>query len=207
MPPTASPLALQRTMTGPRPEATHPAGPPDAPVPVPQGPVQTVAGGEASPAAVPPMKRPLRVVYVLGTGRCGSTLLDLMLGLAPDGQSTGELWTLARPIAREEAPCSCGAPASSCPFWSGVLERLPSGAGLPELARASRSFDRLRALPLTFVARSLGTPAYRAHAERIRALYEAIAARGGRPILVDSSKDPVRALSVGSAGGTGLEVL
>ncbi len=61
-----------------------------------------------------------QIVYVMGRGHSGSTILDALLGNAPNTVGVGELvsgWN------RIEGKCSCGATLSDCPFWKGVRSR------------------------------------------------------------------------------------
>jgi len=111
------------------------------------------------------------VVYVAGVGHSGSTLLDLLLSSHPAVASVGEAAGLRRnPGAR----CACGAPdRSACAFWQKVEQRVRDAVGVP-LARLDVLDEG---------------PAFAAHN---RALFEAVAAISGRPVVVDSSKSARR---------------
>ncbi len=85
---------------------------------------------------------PVKVLYITGAGRSGSTILDIVLGNHPDIESTGELSNLVRngwiggeslkgiERKRVRVPiCTCGRrtdipdvedAAEACPFWSSV---------------------------------------------------------------------------------------
>lgn len=65
------------------------------------------------------------LVSVCGTSRSGSTMLDLMLGNAPDAFSCGEVAAWFRPFRRHHfrIECSCG--QDPCPLWQD-LARLPA---------------------------------------------------------------------------------
>jgi hypothetical protein len=60
-----------------------------------------------------------KVLYITGTGRSGSTLLDLMLGNDERGFSVGELSALMRPWRSHhlinKSKCKCS--VSGCDFW------------------------------------------------------------------------------------------
>jgi hypothetical protein len=63
---------------------------------------------------------PARVVFIGGSGRSGSTLIEHLLGELPSVCNVGEvvhLWE--RGLLRGEA-CGCGAPLPACPFWTQV---------------------------------------------------------------------------------------
>src|SRR3954451_132987 len=74
-----------------------------------------------------------RVLYVMGHGYSGSTLLTLLLDRDPRIATVGELGIAERAKAEttvDEYLCSCGQPIRRCPFWQAVV------AGM-----AARGFD------------------------------------------------------------------
>src|SRR5438552_555935 len=76
-------------------------------------------------ATLPPDEAPdtgdrLRVLYVGGAGRSGSTLLGLLLGKLPGFTFHGELRWLWHSVRAHDELCSCREPYPSCPFWREV---------------------------------------------------------------------------------------
>ena len=74
----------------------------------------------------PPAESKLKILYILGSGRSGSTLLAALLGEMDGFFDAGELrafWTLCLPGRRL---CGCGLPVRQCNVWSEVLARMPS---------------------------------------------------------------------------------
>ena len=141
----------------------------------------------------------VRVIYIGGDGRSGSTLLDLMLGQLPGFVAVGELnYIWERGLLKNE-PCGCGSPFRECPFWRDVGAEAFGGwetVDLPELLRLEQSVTRLRHWPLLMVSRLLPrlhreAVTYAHHMER---LYLAIARVSGSQYVVDSSKNPCLAL-------------
>jgi hypothetical protein len=114
----------------------------------------------------------LKVLFLMGPGHCGSTLLDLLLGSHSRGFSLGEIYRLGRVLHDQpgRAPRICGVCPEHCEFWN---ERVP----LWQL----RILYRHQNLALRAVSRlaRLGWNPYRLMAEW-----------SGRDILVDSSKHP-----------------
>ena len=81
----------------------------------------------------------VRVLYVAGFGRCGSTLLDRLLGQDPHYHSGGELIRLWRLWSLGGVRlCSCGAPVSGCPFWGRVEQRAIGSAPSTEVAQVDQ---------------------------------------------------------------------
>ena len=121
------------------------------------------------------------IVYIIGVGHSGSTLLDILLGSHSRTFSVGELIALSstgKPGRHERIlaePCDCGAPSkSACSFWSGIDRRLQA-----EHATSLREIDLESRDPGVFVAAN-------------RAIYESIARESGRSCVIESSKRPAR---------------
>jgi len=70
------------------------------------------------PAAGP--AGPVRVLYIGGLGRSGSTLIERLLGQVPGVCAVGELVHLWDRGITEDERCGCGEPFRQCPFWSQV---------------------------------------------------------------------------------------
>lgn len=100
------------------------AGPPVA------GPRDPAAEG-GSRSAVP---TPVKVLYIAGIGRSGSTLLNRALGTTPGFFAAGELMHFfGRGIADNEL-CACGTTFRDCEVWGRVIRELGSEADLRRAA-------------------------------------------------------------------------
>lgn len=73
--------------------------------------------------------QPAKIIYILGGGHSGSTLLDLILGSTPESFSVGELMyvdfykgykTVKRFRLVRGRLCTCGEHFDECEFWSNV---------------------------------------------------------------------------------------
>jgi len=75
-----------------------------------------------------------RVLYVLGYGRSGSTVLGMALGQHPGLVNLGEISTLPTfipgPTYIPPRACGCQLPLDQCPYWQGVAHRVGSMAAL-----------------------------------------------------------------------------
>jgi hypothetical protein len=76
-----------------------------------------------------PAEEKIPVVYVLSTGRSGSTLLELLLGSSENTWTLGEAQILPWELKENRHPCGCGAPVAECDFWREVLPDIPVGEG------------------------------------------------------------------------------
>ena len=74
------------------------------------------------------MPEQVRVLYVGGTGRSGSTVVANALGGLDDAVSVGEVRFLWERGIVQNRLCSCGEPFATCPFWNEVLQVAFGGA-------------------------------------------------------------------------------
>ncbi|WP_263819268.1 sulfotransferase [Salinibacter sp.] len=70
-------------------------------------------------------KKKTSVIYVLSSGRSGSTLTDLLLGSLPGFWTLGEASMLPYELSEQRSPCGCGTPISQCDFWDTVTSQVP----------------------------------------------------------------------------------
>lgn len=163
-----------------------------------------VAG--AHPEAADPAGHAPIIVYIAGSGRSGSTLLERALGEIPGFVNVGELIDLYRRTAAEDERCGCGRAFAQCPFWAHVGTRAFGGWQEQELTAAralqgrvarQRRMPRLVAMPLAGTRFRADVAAYGAS---YASLYRAIAAEAAAACVVDASKWPVQALALARAG-------
>jgi hypothetical protein len=156
------------------------------------------------------------VVYIMGHGYSGSTLLTFLLAAHPEIATVGELG-IAEQAKRQTSPeaylCSCHAPVRDCEFWQRVrlgmkerghdfdvwdsdLDFRAHGGGIADVI--------LRAVqrgPILETARRVGIRVVpRARRElgrvlsRIESLAETVNEIQGSRVFLDSSKRPERAM-------------
>jgi hypothetical protein len=143
------------------------------------------------------------VIYIAGSGRCGSTLLERVLAEIPGYVNGGELIQLARHMAPRNERCGCGQPFADCPFWTAVGKRAFGGWDSRDLESISQRQARLawqRYLQfLPTIRRSV-----RADMAALGTWYEtlcrAITGESGAAYVVDKSGDMWQALVLAGAG-------
>lgn len=135
----------------------------------------------------------MKVVYVAGYGRSGSTLLDNILGEIPGFFAAGELNHIWDRDLLDRRPCGCGEHVLRCEVWAPVLRRVfgrdPEPGDLDEVMDAQRQMWRVTetwrilraAAPSAAVAR---------YADFTSRIYSAIGTVTGSHTVVDSSKRP-----------------
>jgi len=127
------------------------------------------------------------VIYIGGSGRSGSTLLDRVLGQVPGVISAGEIRDVWRAGVGENRLCGCGVPFADCPFWTRVGDEAFGGWSRVDAAAASRLFTSIGLREAVAPGRS-STASRRA--QLVRDLYRGIAVASDADVLVDSSKSP-----------------
>ncbi|MDL5160138.1 sulfotransferase family protein [Actinomycetospora termitidis] len=146
-----------------------------------------------------------KVLYLVGWGRSGTTLMDNLLGAHPDVVTAGEvtqLWELGL-LGRRR--CGCGTPVPDCAFWAAVFDRAFGGPPPdPERMLALRHgpLAVLRTHALVEAVRRGDPPAGAAeYAGVLSRLYRAVADVAGARVVVDASKRPPDAVTTALADG------
>lgn len=155
----------------------------------------------------------LRVVYLGGLGRSGSTLAERLLGELPGACPAGEvvhMWE--RGIVGGER-CGCGEPFPDCPFWQKVGATAFGGWDNVEVARVTalrRTVDRNRFIPL-LAAPALQRPsveqALDAYLSYYLRVYAALTEVSGCRAVVDSSKHASLAFCLRRCPGLDVRVI
>jgi hypothetical protein len=141
------------------------------------------------------MTPPIRVLYVGGMPRSGSTLTDLVLHELPGHVGVGELFYLWRNGLAHDGLCACAVPFSRCPFWSEVGQVAFGGwdrVDADHVMRLQDRVDRTLRIPLLLLPRRPAgfAAALEEYAGIMRQLYAAVLEVSGEQVVVDSSKRP-----------------
>jgi hypothetical protein len=146
------------------------------------------------------------VIYIAGSGRSGSTLLERTLGQMDGFVNVGELIDLFRRTAAQGERCGCGQAFADCPFWARVGTHAFGGWGDEHLAtvqslqqHVARQRHTARLLAFRLAGRGFRQDVTR-YGASYSCLYRAIAAETGAACVVDASKWPVQALALARAG-------
>ncbi|HSG09850.1 MAG TPA: sulfotransferase [Longimicrobiales bacterium] len=158
--------------------------------------------------------RRLKVLYIAGNGRSGSTLLDVILGQVPGFFAVGEVRNMWDYGILQNRPCGCGKPFGECPTWQTILGGdLLAGQTIDpaEMATLRERFARTkRLLPMLLggsrYVRKASTD-MRRYLDATERLYWSVAERTGASVIVDSSKWPTYAFLLDSIPSIDLHVL
>lgn len=136
----------------------------------------------------------VKVAFIAGWGRSGSTLLDLLLGLNDGFVSVGEIKFLWSRGLIENRPCGCGVPLRSCEFWREVLASSLGAMEPDRIRQLAADAERTRTRHLPQMLMPGAGERYGRHLDHYRAtlasLYREVMEKSGAQVVVDSSKFP-----------------
>jgi hypothetical protein len=178
---------------------------------VPDGNEVTVSGAHRAEVSADDAA-PVRVLFIGGWGRSGSTLVERLLAEMPDVVGAGEVTHLWLRALANNQPCACGAAFDACPFWISVGKAAFDGwdnVDADEVLALARRVDRTRyiprlALPTRVTRRREDLLRY---GELYRRIYAGIAEVTGARVIVDSSKHASLAFALRHHANIDLNVL
>lgn len=154
----------------------------------------------------------VRVLFIAGAGRSGSTLLANTLGQVDGLWAVGELRQIWQRGLIENWLCGCGHPFNECTTWQRIIEDVFERGGIDPRAvvHAERRLTRVRHIPLVVMSRRrpglidarLGD--YRGYLDR---LYRSVRAVTGAQVIVDSSKTATYGYLLGTIPSIDLRVV
>ncbi|WP_422048920.1 hypothetical protein [Shimia sp.] len=142
-----------------------------------------------------------RLIYIVGSGRSGSTVMERVLNSSDRLVGVGEIHALWR-LPIDGLMCSCGATVPDCTFWQSALSHAEIDADdLAELAELEDSVIRNKFLvrkryDLRKIARDPGIVRFNALQAR---LFDGVRVASGAEIVLDSSKAGPRAWALAAS--------
>ena len=137
------------------------------------------------------------LVYVLGAGRSGTTLLDVVLGNAAGAFSCGEIRKF---LVLDGRPAGMPEGSPNWQFWDRVRSEVYASFTPTDLERLAGIASRVEShkwfLPQWLHVPLTSREDRELYARYVRVLTTAIAGAGGGRMLIDSSKYPGRALAL-----------
>jgi len=159
-----------------------------------------------------PDNTPIRVLYIAGFGRSGSTLLGAMLGKLPGTAYLGELERIWLKGVIQNDHCGCRREFHDCDFWRQTFGQAFGGMSSQdgqEMLGLFRSDLRTRHLPgMLLDGRSRKRSAGRQRLEdRLLSLYRSIRETMQARLIVDSSKSPIYGRLLNNMPGIALKAV
>src|SRR5665648_26434 len=142
----------------------------------------------------------IKVMFVGGYGRSGSTLIDLLISRSSGVVAVGEFRHIFGRALGDNELCSCSQPFRDCPFWTKVLNHaFPDGYDREQIHSAVRAYNKLAVLPLILFP-ILQTKKKRLqasiYADAFSRLYRSINILTGSEVIIDSTKYPLHGLFI-----------
>ena len=140
----------------------------------------------------------LKVIYLMGSGRSGSTLMNIIFGNHPEVVAPGELNNVNR-LKQKKFTCSCEARVEDCDYWKAVMEdwvikssesRISSYLQkMPLIEKAKSPFAWLK-LMLNYPGQS---KYFKDYLDSTYDFLKSIQTKSNKSVIVDISKNPLRA--------------
>jgi hypothetical protein len=153
----------------------------------------------------------MKVVFIAGTGRCGSTLLDLALSQLPNTTSVGELrYFWSRGICQNRV-CGSGVPFLEDDNWKTIVKQLYGESYMEDAADFSALEKRNRIRHMLGIKSSnkvanlqkLVNP----YSDELARVLKEISKQFGTDIIIDSSKMPLHGLALSQIKGIDLKII
>jgi hypothetical protein len=138
------------------------------------------------------MENKIPVVYLIGSGHCGSTLLDMIMGAHSKIVGVGELHRFStQKDELKRMVCTCKKSPLACPFWSKIILTVDCSSGLG--VYQSKANFLLGRKKYIFKNKNKDSVSIKDYLELNEKIYESILNYSGREIVFDSSKEINRA--------------
>jgi hypothetical protein len=137
---------------------------------------------------------PIDVLFITGSGRSGSTVLQNILGQVDGVFAAGELRYIWEISFMNNRLCGCGVPFAGCPQWHAIVQTAFGGidrVDASELYQLTESY-RLHQLPTMLLPGRERAVRRRLqpYLDALARLYDAIQRTTGCRWILDSSKNP-----------------
>jgi hypothetical protein len=153
----------------------------------------------------------LKVVFIAGGGRSGSTLLLNILGQISGFFSIGELQWFWGQVEAENKYCSCEQLILECETWQAIFDTAFGGISQVDIREMLQSRRSLRERDLPFLwlpgVRQKHETMLENYVEAIQKMYFGIREVTGSRVIVDSSKLPTYGVILQMIPGIELHVL
>jgi hypothetical protein len=152
------------------------------------------------------------VIYIMGSGKSGSTILNMVLGMHKGVYGPGELNNIIR-INNSDFHCSCNENVINCEFWSQVINTLKKELGedgFKNFLRQIQKFENFKSPKAWTQALYPGKNPdqdYLSYQKNTLLYFRTILELQEKRIIVDSSKNPLRALQLSRNPGISLTLI
>jgi len=134
----------------------------------------------------------MKILYIAGAGRSGSTLLEMILGNIPGHFSVGEILEFWGLVSHQDQVCGCGESFKACPFWSQIIRGFTENEhfDVHQILRLKAQLDRTRSLTILKFSSIATHEKMKQYQDWVKLLYDQVSKASGDRVIVDSSKTP-----------------
>lgn len=137
-----------------------------------------------------------QILYIMGTGRSGSTILEVLLGNSPGIHQAGEVTHIYKDGLLRGRNCACGVKATECPVWGPVLKSVTQQMGTGTYLRSlHESVEGHGRFPFTFAGLGSSTTLNN-YRQANYLIFQELRLQTDASVVVDSSKYVGRALAL-----------
>jgi len=130
----------------------------------------------------------MKVIFILGTGHCGSTLLDMLLGSHSDIVGVGELDTIRKQLKRG-TKCTCGMDIDVCPLWSQQIDEVEGWGGMQVYRNKVKTILNRKKYQYVDTGNKVNKDSF---CKNQTDIYKFVSEKKDAKVIVDSSKNPDR---------------
>ena len=134
----------------------------------------------------------LKVLYIAGFERSGSTIINRVLGQIEGFIAWGELRDIWQHGVIENRPCTCGKLFSDCPAWQKIFDRAFGGVKSVDAVKMFKLQKKIRNSYLPYCLGLMPERSFQDNSKEYFAnlnhLYHAIQSTTKRRVIVDSTK-------------------
>jgi hypothetical protein len=134
----------------------------------------------------------IKVLYIAGFERSGSTIVNRVLGQIKGFVAWGELRDIWEHGIIENRPCTCGTSFADCPAWQEIFNKAFDGANKIDPTEMSHLQKKARLLVLPHYFKLLKDRVFRqkltVYLTNLEKLYQTIQTTTGSKVIVDSTK-------------------
>ena len=131
----------------------------------------------------------IKIIYIAGDGRSGSTLLEGVLSNITESISVGECHRFWNRYYQKDTVCGCSEPIEQCNLWSRVDAQLKEQNStydaqvMLQKVREIQQYRNFKRIP-----QLLDSPSWREFGDIVKSYYLSIASLTNSKIIIDSSK-------------------
>lgn len=134
----------------------------------------------------------IKVLYIAGFERSGSTIVNRVLGQIDGFVAWGELRDIWEHGIIENRPCTCGTSFADCPAWQQIFNKAFDGANKVDTTQMSHLQKKARSMVLPHYFKLLTDKFFRQrltqYLTNLEKLYQAIQTTTSSKVIVDSTK-------------------